>query len=514
MAVLLYVIDEGVYLVTRQGTRQYVPFEEGDRLEALFARLPPFTRIRLIFDLYEEDVNFSEVPKAYPWERGKLLTLQLKKHGGANILLTGGDWLVRRQEKKDQVRIRRLIAEEHVKLVFERLQKHRLVLEGIYSATFLFESIVRSLNLSRAVKKALSTQPMLITVRRDASSYRQLFFLKGKMVFTRTLQLPELVEGDREILNYLARETDMTIKYLYSNKRLIPMQTPISLLFIDSPKFSMKLHDIREFMRENLVEAQRWNSDSFVLEAVFADRFCAGRKKQAEFLQDIVLCHFKKRKLPPSHFSHPWQQAAQRIWQGRQVAVALTLVALGVSGWVLGQQGSEKWFLEEKIEFMEQKIRQTTALKHSLEARLNTEYDARDLRAIVNFSEQFRHHAARHSIVPLLEQIGHFLTDYPDVELQRLNITRVNKDVLSEGLWVDAQMSIRKPAVLYEQIMQYLQRLITALNEQPGFSQIKLTQKPIRTELDKQQQVDRGLVLPQESHFAVRFFWQGGDHHE
>ena len=189
----------------------------------------------IILDVLEEEVTLTTIPHVAPHERKFLIDRALTRiHRGsefstANII--GREKTLRRD---DQLLVSGLTTDHALLKWLDIINKHELLIKGIYSLPLIADNILKALKL----KKGLT----LLVSRQSRDFIRQSIFKDGKLFYSRNI--PSSLQFD---INVFSSDLQKTRKYLENQKHL-NTDDRINVLVLTSNKFFNQLAGLDELL--------------------------------------------------------------------------------------------------------------------------------------------------------------------------------------------------------------------------------------------------------------------------
>jgi len=512
--VIIYVVDSGAFFVQENRPEQkvFVSFDEKSRLNEVINEIPELTQVKVVFDLIEEEIEFESVPKMFPWERGKTLELVLARKMTSRVMMMAHRWvnLEREGEKQLFVRLVEILSAAPLRDLVLALEARNLLITHILSASLLAEDYLPRLTLPRPVKVHAKNDPFLLVMRRDDTSYRQLFFKNGVLMLSRIVEIPEGYDH-LSIQGLMVRECDITIKYLYNDK-IVDYGKPISIHIAESPASGIRPEEVERTLHEELVMRSDWGQGDYTLTASTLETLCARCSKKDVILSafDLFIALLIRRPLSATHFVTEHLKMARAGASSKKGLIAATVATLLVGSYYAGTLASEYYFTQETIEYLKRQNVQLERIKKILIAKINSPYDARDLKAIVEFSESFSTDLANKTAPPLMDAIARHVDANPDLALARLRIQRMQSrgQLIGGKFIVDADFVLTRPPVLYQQSIERIQAFAKTLTPEEGFHGVTLTQLPIQLNPKRQQGVTPDMLMPASLMFKMKWTWE------
>lgn len=511
---IIYVVDSGAFFVqeTKPDEKVFISFEEKNRLNEVIGELPELTPVKVVFDLIEEEIEFESVPKIFPWERSKTLELLLARKMSSRILMMAHKWVPLEKDGDKQlfVRLVEILSAAPLRDLLYALEGRNLLITHIFSTSLLAENYLPRFNLPRAARPHAKKDPFLLVLRRDDTSYRQLFFQNGVLMLSRIVEVPEGFDQDG-ILNLMVRECDITIKFLYNDK-VVNYGKPISIHIAESTAAGIPPEAIERALNEELVMRSDWTKGGYTLTASTLDALCPRCSKKQAILSafDLFIAMVATHAPGGTHFVTDHLKVARMGAVVKKGLIATSIATLLIGSYYGGTLASEYYFTQETIDYLKRQSVQLQRIKKTLIAKINSPYDARDLKAIVEFSDNFSKDLANKTVPPLIDALARQVDANPDLALAKLRIQRTQSrgQLIGGQFIVDADFVLTQPAVLYQDSIERIQRFAQTLKPENGFKGVALTQLPIQLNPKRQQGVTPDMLMPASLMFKMKWTWE------
>ena len=502
----VYLDDNGFYYGRMRSTKLcYIRFEDEYRLNEFFESLPLYSTVRIYLDLADTELEIDQVPELKFWERSKYMETHQLRALKKNTLLS--DFQLMGVTGQHYIRKLAVLASEEINRFFERLVDRRAIITGAHSVEHVVESN-RLWQKVHAAHKETKGQPLLMIIRRDATSYRQFFILDDRVVLSRVVEIPEDVTAVDEFYDYLARESDMGIRFLY-NEKLVEFGKAFSIVIYEPDEVLSAGIQPDAFLRETMVSTADWLDQSYLIASDSIGRLC--RRKGVSgvhYLPELVICLEKPLKAVRG-FQHEAINLSKAVLYGRNGLVVFSLLFLMLGAYFIGSYASQYFFLDDRISYLDNRISYLKKTRADLQSRIDIPYDARDLKTIVDFSESFRKIKEDRSLARAVAPMMALMNQNPDIRLLKLDVQRIKdrQQVLSPRIRLIGKFLMTKPAVLYADNLARINRFADAFSATKNYDAVKLVQLPIRPDPRQSQAVDETMLMPETLTFEMNWEW-------
>ena len=235
MHFVLYVTGSGVdvfsYRAWRRHKAQHLAWEQ---VPDFISQLSDSSRISLVLDLLEEDLQVDFMPAMFPWEKQSLKQRMVQKMQQKGVFLQHSLWSGIKATNEDGRKEEMLLtasvsSSKPVKALVEQIQHSNGVLQAIYSAPFLLKDLLfGQVKSVLKFKQSDLKKPLMLIARMSERTYRQCFFYQGQLRLTRVIELePGLVITDAEkVIEFLAQEAKLASRFIY-NQKILPQGTAV-----------------------------------------------------------------------------------------------------------------------------------------------------------------------------------------------------------------------------------------------------------------------------------------------
>lgn len=500
---IIYVFDSGFYYFDSKNVSfdNFVSFDNETVINDFFEKLPANINIKILLDTTEKEIVVEDVPNLNLLEKIKFKKILSLKNLDKRVDTLSIDYV--KFNNQELARIYKLYKNNNIKLLLDKAKFFNILVLGIYSSTFYFEKFV---NYNLSIKKAIGkVQQKIFVIRRNENSYRIFFIYDKSLLLTRVVDFPEDIMGDMERFGYIAREADMTIRYL-SNVDLFNMSAEFKIYIIDeqvNDKFKVeKLLNESFNLKNELIEDHLLTS---VFEILDTNYFC-NASTTPEYM--IWLACVLKSYASPAALPEPYSAQVYQAVVLRNILLIFSFIVFIIGSYYLGSLTSKYFFITEKMDLLSSKTAYLKRMKADLENVIDIPYDARDLQKIVDFSNQFPKVANNVKIVKPLNIIANVMDNNKDINLVNLSLKRIaqkNVFVGSEFV-IKADFFINQPKILYSENLSRIYDFTKQLKSH--FTNIKFVDMPIEVNPEKAQNVNNGMIMPDSIPFSLEFRWK------
>lgn len=502
----VYLDDNGFYYGRMRSTKLcYIRFEDEYRLNEFFESLPLYSTVRIYLDLADTELEIDQIPELKFWERSKYMDTYRLRALKKNTLLS--DFQMMDVDGQHYIRKLAVLGAEGISRFMERLVDRRTIITGAHSVEHVVESN-RLWQPVHAAHKETKGQPLLLIIRRDATSYRQFFILDDRVVLSRVVEIPEDVTDVGEFYDYLARESDMGIRFLY-NEKIVDFGKAFSIVIYETEEVLSSGIQPDAFLRETMVSTADWLDQSYIIASASIGKLCHSRREaDIHYLPELVICLEKPFKAIRG-FQHEAINLSRAVLYGRNGLVAFSLLFLMLGAYFIGSYASQYFFLDDRISYLNNRISYLKKTRADLQSRIDIPYDARDLKTIVEFSESFRKIKDDRSLTRAIAPLMALMTQNPDIRLLKLDVQRVKarQQLLSPRIRLIGKFLLTKPSVLYADSLVRINKFADAFSATRHYEAVKLVQLPIRPDPSKAQAVDGTMLMPETLTFEMNWEW-------
>jgi len=487
----LYIQEEGVYLFdAKKLNGKEVPFFEWSDIEELqnvLAQIDKSEQLYLVLDVVDEDITFEWKPKLYPWEKGQYLQLEEARADREGILLKRFQWtgVTRKTENrpKEELLSKSIVHKnDRISELLQAIENLELYLSGIYSISYIvdqwFHKVARpQLKLAKSKLKS----PFFLLVRLTKYRFRQLFYFNGLLRISRDFKVDEQLETEQAIQSAVMYESQAALKYLY-NQKIVPYDAPVSMILIDT--LNQKGETWRLFFEEHYLNKAWSKEDWFFITLNFPTLLQKKGKSVEELTGQLVFTLFTIKHNLPTYYPNEYlrkvssfRMIAQTVYGG-VFLLAFFILFFGV------YKGVSLYFLQQKISLYQQQIVAYQDEKSRLQKVVNLTYDAKDLKASVEFSQALlklkNGKSSGINFLPIMQ----VLDNSEHVLIKKINWKVAEKIdgntflVELEGLVFPFEESFSPP-------MQWVDQFVQSLKKAPNIAEVTLTKEPLNRSLSQ-----------------------------
>ena len=509
MSLLVSLTDNGFYF-SKDGCHKppkYVSYSDEDAVSGFFQALGRGSLIRVLIDVIEEEIEFVELPKVYPWERKKVLSVNQKRVKGSRVQFLNHKFV--EGDKGLYIRFFKIFKNSGIESFFTQCEQNNILIEGIYVPEILFEESINKLRLDKKVKKILREKIALVVSKRTPYSYKQSVFNKGVLELVRTIEIPDDIDTTVSAYDYIARECDMTIKYLY-NTGVLEYGKPIDLIFIDGDEIKENRDGLAALIESSLVVQSDWEDQEYSSYFFTFSELLNQKNLVSDFIS-FSFCLLEKQLFPKSHIVTEVTSLVSSSLVIRRLFFLSALIFLMIGGYYIGSLASQLIFLKDSSDYISAQNKNLTLVKKDLENRIQIPYDARDLRFIVEFSEAYPKEHERSSIRRVVLSLANLLDQNPSIKLVKVSVERSKRSdqILSPIFHVKAKFVLTDADVLYSKNIERIQAFYHKLSELEAFQKVTLTKLPIEIEPNRAQVLNERMLMPVSLPFDMEFEWHG-----
>lgn len=478
MHFVLYVTGSGVdvfsYRAWRRHKAQHLAWEQ---VPDFISQLSDSSRISLVLDLLEEDLQVDFMPAMFPWEKQSLKQRMVQKMQQKGVFLQHSLWSGIKATNEDGRKEEMLLtasvsSSKPVKALVEQIQHSNGVLQAIYSAPFLLKDLLfGQVKSVLKFKQSDLKKPLMLIARMSERTYRQCFFYQGQLRLTRVIELePGLVITDAEkVIEFLAQEAKLASRFIY-NQKILPQGTAFSYLLLDEAKVTDGLDcqaifaQAGAFAFQSKTQDDRFHtlslSDLTASENLYANQLVANIARQG---------HFRR------FYTTPY---INKVTAYRQVGVLFNLLTLATIA-LIGFFVVKVWLstLNEDIQSVQYQLQHYQLQQSKLIEKRRDQYSLEDMDALIGFAERkqaSQQHPAYHR---MMQGVAEAFAPYPTIYLQRMQWQSL--EPLNDKRYTLTLNGMIYPFEgRYQHVIDLMAALEDSLAKQPGFSRVTLVQKP------------------------------------
>lgn len=466
---------------------RYIAWQDKGELEPFIKKLSDVDRLSLIIDMVDEDLDFVWRPKLFPWEKASYLKLEAQRTRNEGAMLSKLWWtgLTRKEEegRKEELLSKAIVHQnDNIVFLLNLIEESEKRLTSIHSTTFLLfdwlqNEVKKQLRLSAKQLK----QPFFMLVRLSQFRFRQLFIYEGQIRLSREIELDEHLESELAIQTAALVETKATLKYLY-NEKILPYDSPVSLLILD--QFHSGVPHWEPVVKVEYT-LPNWQEDEWFLKVSSLQQvFKRWKLKDSDIQGSELLSFYVIKKRVPTFYETPY---LQRVTTDHTLYIATitgNLTLFGLFLFYIVYQGLNTYFLQQKIALYQQEQVKFQQEKQALQSLVKLTFDAKDLKASVEFSQR-------------LEALkGKVATGFSWVPISQV-LDRSSHIQLSEMAWkVEPKIDSAYYSVTlkgwvypfeeaYEPLVGWADELVQNLSELPNVQSVALTKEPLNRDLSQ-----------------------------
>lgn len=492
MNLILFIKDDVLLVVDQAnlalGAIRQVNWKDDIELDAFFKSLPTNSKLKLVFDFIDENMQYQWVPKLLPWEKPALekrLLAKARSNGGVFIRC---QWLPIFEHNGSRHEQMVLIASVSHSPALEQflaaIKTYQLSVTHLYSYAFLianlfFKRLAPKLKLNSKQLKL----PFLVVFRERHNRFRQLFFLQGVLRISRSVELYQSVVSEQKIHHQLSRETEIAIKYLY-NQKILDLGTPVGFVYLDH--MEEEIADLVALYRQNVVGANWDDSQWFAKESGLNNLL--KRNKVDEKHSVILALSELMAKSPPPVF-YQWDYAQKhRFFNELSLSLKFLWMAAAIGGSAfLIQQAVQTYLLLEKQALLTNQTQLYLLEKKRLQDSIRLSYDAEDVKATVEFSEAIMQSQAKRGLD--LVALSEIVAQHSHILLESLDW---KKGVKLDGdhLSVDIKGWVFPFDTTFQPPVQWVDEFVLGLQVLPNVMQVQLIKEPLDRNLQKSLEIE------------------------
>lgn len=514
MNIVICLLDDG-FLYTQNGCasiNEFIRYEDQDRVSDFFKMIQPGAVVDIVIDVAEEELDLITAPKVYPWEKSRLLKINERKINKKKVLFYSSS--IFNDNESTYIRIVEIYRNKNIEEFINLCIQYRYIIKGIYLSDLIVQDYLKKQYLDKNIKGFVKSDFSLLVIRRSHNSYKQLFIKKGRLHMVRTIDIPESMESIVDIYEYIVRECNLTIKYLY-NSNHVKVNSVIDILFIDDNKVKSHESEIVTFANSSLVSNFNWEGrEHFVKLLCFEDLFDHRKGRiVVNDLPTLSLCLISNALFPSPHVYTDVVRFVRAVFGIKIAAIIFTITILLLGGVYLSYLFSQYLFTTDASRFLSSQNHQLVKLKKDLEKKISIPYDARELKMLVDFSNNFQSVRDKSDVRYLILDIASVLKRFPNVKLAKIDIERTSdsKQVVSPVFNVTAQFVLTDLDVLYQKNLDRINDFFLYFGSKKGVSHLKLTRLPLELNSDKSQSLNERMLMPISLPFELQFRWDRRD---
>ncbi|GEM_PF-5972108 len=507
----LYIQDGGVSLYDLKcwkvkPSADCIPWSDNEKIEQLLTSISLNERLFLVLDVVDEDISFEWKPKLFPWEKGQFLKLEEARTQREGALLQRIHWtgVSRKTENdiKEELLSKSIVHQnDHIDFIFQQIESLGLRLNGIYSISYLIDQWFHKVAKFRLKKlKGRLKSPFFLLMRLSQYRFRQLFYFNGLLRISRDFKVDEHLENESAIHAAVMVESQAAQKYLY-NQKIVPYNTPVSMVVIDDKEKTST--SWQNFFQEHYVNSN-WSDKDWFFQVLSLPNLVKKRQVQPWLNGQLLLAMFAIEQRPVTYYQHEYLKKITTYHvtsKTLHVSIFLTTVFLLFYG---VYQAVSLYFLNEKIKLYQHQIVQYSEEKQRLQKVVKLDYDAKDLKASVDFSQALlalkKGRDAGIDWLPLtnlLDQSPHILID---------QLTWKVADKLDAPEYVVELKGLVFPFEgNFEAPTTWVDQFVSALKKLPNVTSVTLNQEPLERDLKHALTVSSEALSAQALPFRLQF---------
>ena len=494
MKYVLYIQDDGVYLFKDKSKNDspecFFEWVRKDALKKALQKIKKSERLYLILDVVDEDITFEWKPKLFPWEKAQYLKLENVRVAREGAFLQRLQWtgVNRKQDnqRKEELLSKSIVYQnQDLEDLLQQIETLELKLSGIYSVSYVIDRWFYKVALPHMhlSKKELKL-PFFLLVRLSKYRFRQLFYFNGLLRISRDFIIDEQLEMEAAIQSRVMNESQAVLKYLY-NQKIVAFNAPVSMVLVDIHRKQTETSASWKLFFEEHYLNKFWEKSSWFFMILDFPTLMKKKHKNLMLLDgQSVFANFILKYYFPTFYAHDYlKQVASFALMTRTVHGGIFMTIVSIIFYSV-YQGVTLYFLQQKRDLYQQQIVAFQAEKLHLQKMVNLVYDAKDLKASVEFSQALLELKKGNNsglnwlpIMKVLDKSDHIL-------IENLH-WRVEERIDDNHFVVEMQGWVFPFEETYHLPTQWVDQFVQDLKAVSNVVEVQLVQEPLNRDLSK-----------------------------
>ncbi len=478
-------IDVDNYFLGQEGAEIEISWNNEPALEEVLSKLDIKSQVSIILDFVDEDIRYDWEPKLLPWEKSGFAKQRLLKRMAESAMFVKLNWLsetrIDESGREEQVMLMAsTLATPELVSFFNALEEAQVSLTAIYSSSFLLEQLfLTQIAKKIGVGRKKIKQPLMLILKESAHSFKQIFFLNGRIRISRQVILDDELETDEAITIGLVAETQIAIKYVY-NQKIIPFNSAVSVVFLTDDEHGI---DVITSFREALYNPA-WDAKKvFYISSCFSEYYVANfTSEKATVVTQLI--NYVVRKTPKSFYHNTFVDKVNILIRLKKLLlISIAIISISGASYVF-YHGVNTYLLINKTEALYAKTLQFQSEKKRLQEGIQLKYDAEDIKASVDFSESLLSSKIGGMLGFNVKSLSEVLSNHPHILMDGLKWSKINEfDSATSEVIINGWVFPFKDA--YEPPVKWVDSLVKDLGADINFEQVTLVKAPLDRSLKK-----------------------------
>lgn len=365
---------------------------------------------------------------------------------------------------------------------------------------------ILSILANDALKKRQKHDVTVVLARRSATEITQVYMVDDLPVMARTSEV--FKEGELDEKQF-ALEIEMSVRYIQSSEwhrglveRHDGVASDIHLVGIGSVG-----RDHLSVARDAIADI--WSGSVHINYGV-GETLCS---------EDCICCldvicaaHMASHIYPGSRviqFQDDRSRSTESVLTMRLVLAGLFAAGMIGGGWHAGALLGDRNAKEDALALIKGNYNHLVEYKRNISSRIQTPFDARDLKSIVEFSGEVGKQIGMADLTRIWRGVANVIArpqwrDFNLVEMSAQRDKPTRTVSVSRLAGFEATIEMTDVGWTYQQNMARISEFIRQLNDMPGYGDVVISRSPVNIYPESIQRLDERMLKPEKIVFGIR----------